>query len=165
MTIEVGEKLPEASLMVMGADGPERVALGPRLAGRRVVIFGLPGAFTGTCSTAHVPSFMAVREDLAALGVEEVICLSVNDPWVMKAWGEATGATAAGLTFLADGAAEFTKAVGMEFSAPAVGFLDRSSRYALMAEDGVVRVLNREAGTGCEISSGPAMVEAIRALG
>ena len=164
MTIEPGHRLPEATLLKMGEAGPEGVDLGGKLSGRKVVLFGLPGAFTGTCSTAHVPSFMAVMDELSARGVDEVICVSVNDPWVMKAWGEATGATAAGLTFLGDASAEFTKAVGMDFTAAAVGFIDRSARYALYAEDGVVKVLNREPGGGCEISSGPAMVAAIDAL-
>ena len=162
MTISVGEKLPQANLLQMGADGAETVALGDRLAGRKVVIFGLPGAFTGTCTTAHVPSFMRVRGKLADKGVDEVICLSVNDPFVMKAWGESTGAAAAGITFLGDASSEFTKAIGMEFSVPHLGFADRSKRYALYAEDGVVKVLNMgQESSACEISGGEAMLEAI----
>lgn len=162
MTISVGDRLPEASLLQMGANGAEAVSLGDRLKGRKVVIFGLPGAFTGTCTTAHVPSFMRVRAKLAEKGVDEVICVSVNDPFVMKAWGDSTGAAAAGITFLGDAASEFTKAIGMEFSVPHLGFADRSKRYALYAEDGVVKVLNMgQESSACEISGGEAMLEAI----
>lgn len=162
MTISVGDKLPDAKLLQMGAEGAETVALAERLAGRKVVIFGLPGAFTGTCTTSHVPSFMRVREKLAAKGVDEVICVSVNDPFVMKAWGESTGATAGGITFLADADSSFTKAIGQEFSVPHLGFVDRSKRFALYAEDGVVKVLNQGQETSaCEISGGEAMLDAI----
>lgn len=162
MTISVGDKLPEANLLQMGANGAEAVALGDRLRGRKVVIFGLPGAYTGTCTTSHVPSFMRVREKLAAKGVDEVICIAVNDPFVMKAWGEATGAAAAGITFLGDGDASFTKAIGQEFTVPNLAFFDRSKRYALFAVDGVVKVLNQGQETNaCEISGGEAMLAAI----
>jgi peroxiredoxin len=127
-----------------------------------VVIFGLPGAYTGTCTTAHVPSFIRTREKLAAKGVDEVICLSVNDAFVMKAWGDSTGAAAAGITMLGDVDAGFTKAIGMNFSVPAIGFFDRSKRYALYAEDGVVKVLHAEENAGqCDISGGEAMLAAI----
>jgi peroxiredoxin len=162
MTISVGDKLPEATLLQMGENGAEGVSLGDKLKGRKVVIFGLPGAFTGTCTTSHVPSFVRVREKLAAKGVDEVICLSVNDPFVMQAWGDSTGAAAKGITFLADGDAGFTKAIGMEFSVPNLAFFDRSQRYALYAVDGVVKVLNKGKETNaCEISGGEAMVDAI----
>ena len=162
MTISVGAALPEASLLQMGANGPEAVALADKLKGRSVVIFGLPGAYTGTCTTAHVPSFMRTREKFAAKGVDEVICVSVNDPFVMKAWGESTGASAAGITMLGDGDSSFTKAIGMEFNAPAAGLHDRSKRYALHAVDGVVKVLHLEESAGqCEISGGESMLAAI----
>ncbi len=161
MTISVGATLPDATLLRMGADGPEGVSLAAKLAGRKVVIFGLPGAFTGTCSTAHVPSFIRVMDRLTAKGVDEVICVAVNDPHVMKAWGDATGATAAGITMLGDAESAFTKAIGMEFSVPPAGFLDRSKRYSLLAEDGVVRVFNPEPGRGCEISAGETILEQI----
>ena len=162
MTISVGDKLPNATLMTMGENGPEGVSLQDKLAGRKVVIFALPGAYTGTCSTAHVPSFIRTKADFDAKGVDEVICISVNDPFVMQAWGEATGATAAGLTFLGDAQAEFTKAVGMDFTAPPAGLIDRSQRYALYAEDGVVKVFQAEENPGvCDVSGGEAMRDAI----
>ena len=162
MTISIGDSLPDATLLRMGDAGPEGVALSSLTKGRKVVIFALPGAYTGVCTTSHVPSFMRVREKLGAKGVDEVICLSVNDPFVMKAWGESTGATAGGITFLADADSSFTKAIGQEFSVPHLGFTDRSKRFALYAEDGVVKVLNQGQETSaCEISGGEAMLDAI----
>lgn len=162
MTISVGSKLPDAKLLHMGGNGPESVAIGDRLKGRKVVVFGLPGAFTGTCSTAHVPSFIRTKAALEAKGVDEIICVTVNDPFVLKAWAEQTGADTAGLTSLADAESQFTTAIGMEFNVPAVGLVNRSRRYALYAEDGVVKVLNVEDNAGaCSISSGEAILEAI----
>lgn len=162
MTIAVGSSLPEATLLQMGPNGAEGVALSSKLKGRKVVIFGLPGAYTGTCTTSHVPSFMRVADKLRAKGVDEIICVAVNDPFVMKAWGESTGAAAKGITFLGDGDASFTKAIGMEFTVPNLAFYDRSKRYALYAEDGVVKVLNHGQETGaCEISGGETMLAAI----
>ena len=159
MTISVGSALPEATLLQIGANGPEGIILSSKLKGRKVVIFGLPGAYTGTCSTAHVPSFMRTKADFAAKGVDEVICVSVNDPFVMNAWGEATGATAAGITMLGDADASFTKAIGLDFDIPAIGLLARSKRYALLADDGVVSVLNLEENAGiCEASGGEALL-------
>ena len=154
MTIEIGAKLPEATLLKMGEAGAETVNLADRLKGRKVVIFGLPGAYTSTCSTAHVPSFIRTAGKLAEKGVDEIICVSVNDPFVMKAWGEATGATAAGITMLADADSSFSKAVGQTFDVPHLGFFARSKRYSLLAEDGVVTHFNPEVGPGCEISAG-----------
>ncbi|WP_374371406.1 peroxiredoxin [Tabrizicola sp.] len=154
MTIEVGTYLPEATLLRVGPEGVESISIADRLKGRRVVIFGLPGAYTSTCSTAHVPSFMRTAKAFADKGVDEIICVSVNDPFVMKAWGEATGATAAGITMLGDADASFTKAIGMAFDAPASGFFARSRRYALLAENGIVTRFNPETGRGCEISGG-----------
>ncbi|WP_135449334.1 peroxiredoxin [Tabrizicola caldifontis] len=154
MTIAVGSRLPEATLLQMGDGGAESVKLSERLKGRKVVIFGLPGAYTGTCSTAHVPSFIRAAKAFADKGVDEIICISVNDPFVMKAWGEATGATAAGITMLADADSSFTKAIGMAFDVPHLGFFARSRRYSALVEDGVVTRFNPEPGTGCEISAG-----------
>jgi glutaredoxin/glutathione-dependent peroxiredoxin len=162
MTISVGSKLPDAALQVMGANGPEAVSLASKLAGRKVVIFGLPGAYTGTCTTSHVPSFIRTMEKLTAKGVDEVICLSVNDAFVMKAWGDSTGANTAGISMLGDVDAGFTKEIGMDFTVPAIGFFDRSKRYALYAVDGEVKVLHAEENAGqCDISGGEAMLAAI----
>lgn len=160
MTITTGAKISDATLLQLGAEGPEAVSLGKKLEGRKVVIFGLPGAYTGTCSTAHVPSFMRNVEAFRAKGVDEVICVSVNDPFVMHAWGEATGATAAGLTMLGDSEGVFTAAIGMEFSAPPAGLIGRSKRYSMLVENGVVRILNEEGNPGeCEISAGETLLD------
>ena len=159
--IEVGQKLPNATLTMMGPDGVQQVDLASRLKGRRVIIFGLPGAFTPTCSSAHLPSFMRTKPQFDAKGVDEIICLSVNDPHVMRAWGETSGGAAAGISFLADQASEFTKAIGMEFSAPPAGFFDRSKRYSMFVEDGVVTIFNPEIEKGCAISGGENLLDQI----
>ena len=159
--IEVGQKLPNATLTMMGPDGVQQVDLASRLKGRRVIIFGLPGAFTPTCSSAHLPSFMRTKPQFDAKGVDEIICLSVNDPHVMRAWGETSGGAAAGITFLADQASEFTKSIGMEFSAPPAGFFDRSKRYSMFVEDGVVTIFNPEIEKGCAISGGENLLDQI----
>lgn len=162
MTIKTGDKLPDATLLHMGDDGPQPVTIAEKLANRKVVIFGLPGAYTGTCSTAHVPSFMITYDDFIAKGVDEIICISVNDPFVMKAWGEATKATDVGITMLADAESAFTTAIGMNFSAAPVGFVNRSKRYSMLVENGVVTILNAEDNPGtCEISAGETLLEAM----
>ena len=159
MAISEGDRLPEAELVMMGANGPESVAIGPRVEGKTVVIFAVPGAFTPTCHSAHVPSFIRTKDDFAGKGVDEIICVAVNDPFVMKAWGEATGAEAAGITMLADPESTFTKAMGMDFSAPPAGLIDRSARYAMVVENGVVKTLHREENPGtCEVSGGEALL-------
>ncbi|GGO36596.1 peroxiredoxin [Gemmobacter aquaticus] len=158
----MGQSLPDANLLRMGEDGPETVALSSKLKGRKVVVFGLPGAYTGVCTTAHVPSFIRTKDKFAAKGVDEIICVSVNDPFVLKAWGESTGATAAGIALLGDSDAAFTKAIGLDFTAPPAGLINRSKRYALYAEDGVVKVIQVEDSPGqCTISGGEALLEAI----
>lgn len=161
MSISEGASLPDAALVKMGPNGPEAVSVSALTAGRKVVIFAVPGAFTPTCHTAHMPGFIAVKDQLAAKGIDEIVCISVNDAHVMRAWGEATGATAAGITLLADGMGEFTDKLGMTFDAAVVGMKGRSKRYAMMVEDGVVKVWHPETTRGCEVSGGPAMVAAL----
>ncbi len=162
MTISTGTKLPDATLVKMGEKGPEAVELSAKLKGRKVAVFAVPGAFTPTCHSAHVPSFIRTKDDFAAKGVDEIICISVNDPFVMKAWGEATGATEAGITMLSDASSTFTKAIGMDFDAPPVGLVARSKRYAMLVEDGVVTVFHPEESPGtCDVSGGEALLAAI----
>ena len=162
MTIQTGDRIAPATLMQLGSEGPETVALADKLAGRKVVLFALPGAFTRTCSAAHLPSFMRSRDGFVAKGVDEIICVSVNDPFVMAAWGESTGATKAGLTLLADADCSFTAAIGMEFSAAAAGLFQRSRRYAMLLNDGVVELLHEEQQGGvCDISSGETLLAAM----
>lgn len=160
--MQTGDKLPEASLVKLGAEGPEEVTVSSLTAGRKVVIFAVPGAYTPTCHSAHVPSFMRTKDDFTAKGVDEIICVSVNDPFVMQAWGEATGAADAGITLLGDPASAFTKAVGMDFDAPPAGLHARSKRYAMVVEDGTVTVLHAEENPGvCETSGGEALLAAL----
>jgi peroxiredoxin len=161
MGITVGMRLPDAELSRMGPKGPERVALSSLLKGRKVVLFALPGAFTGTCSTAHVPSFIRTADRFRAKGVDEIICLSVNDPFVLGAWGEATGATAAGITFVGDADGSWTRGLGMDFTAPAIGLIGRSNRYALVVADGVVTVAQIDDPGQCAVSTGEALLEAV----
>jgi peroxiredoxin len=157
--IAVGDRLPEASFVRIGTEGPEAVPLAERLAGRRVILFGVPGAFTPTCDSAHLPSFVRNKAAFDAKGIDEIICVSVNDAHVMRLWGETSGATAAGLTLLADADAGFAKALGLNFSNPAVGFYDRSRRYAMLVEDGVVRSLHLDVPGVCDVSTGEAMLD------
>ena len=161
MPIAQGDTLPDATLLRMGEDGPEDVRLSDLLTGRKVVLFGLPGAYTGTCTTAHVPSFIRTMDAFRDKGVDEVICIAVNDPFVMAQWGRDTGATEAGITMLADPGAEFTRAADMAFSAPPVGFYDRSRRYALVAEDGVVRVIQEDQPGVCDRAGGEALLQSL----
>ncbi|MEL6206885.1 MAG: peroxiredoxin [Pseudomonadota bacterium] len=162
MTIKIGDTLPEASLLTIGEEGAESVPMTDKVKGRKVVIFGLPGAYTSTCTSAHVPSFIRTKDKFDDKGVDEIICVSVNDPFVMKAWGESTGAEAAGITMLGDADGSFAKALGVAFDAPPVGFYGRSHRYALYAEDGVVKQFNIEEGPGvCDVSAGETLLEQI----
>lgn len=157
--IAVGDRVPEATLLYKGDDEPAEVNLADRLNGRRVVLFGLPGAFTPTCDSAHLPSFIRTKPAFEAKGIDEIICVSVNDVHVMRLWGEHSGAADAGITLLSDGDAGLTRALGLAFSNPAVGFYDRSRRYAMLVEDGVVKALHLDRPGVCEVSTGEAMLD------
>ncbi len=160
MTISVGDKLPDAMLVTMGEEGPESVSISTLTDGRTVVLFAVPGAYTGVCTTAHVPSFIRSKDTFMERGVEEIICISVNDPFVLANWGESTGATEAGISMYGDAAGEFTKSIGMDFSAPPAGLINRSKRYAMLVMDGEVKVLNVEDSPGeCGISAGEGLLD------
>ena len=162
MTIAKGDKLPDATFITMTEEGPKPVQASDLFAGKTVVLFGLPGAFTGTCTSAHLPSFMRTADQFRAKGVDHIVCVSVNDPFVMKAWDDATGASKAGIELMADPASEFTKGVGMNFSAPPVGFVDRSQRYACVVRDGEVTAIGVDANPGeCDLSAGEALLEQV----
>lgn len=160
--ISVGDTLPGAKLIHMTDKGPQEVQLAEKLSGRKVVIVAVPAAFSGLCDQVHLPSFIRTKAQFDDRGVDEIICLAVNDPFVMKAWGESTGASEAGITMLADADGGFTKAIGMDFDAPVVGLYGRSTRYAMLVEDGTVRVLNTESEHGvCDRTAGEGLLEAI----
>lgn len=161
MTIEQGDRLPDATFRRIGPDGPEEVRLADLTRGRKIVLFAVPGAFTPTCHSAHLPGFIRTKPGFDAKGVDEIVCVAVNDAHVMRMWGEATGATEAGLTLLADADGAFARALGMSFDAPATGMFGRSKRYAMYVVDGVVQVFAPETGRGCEISGGEALLAAI----
>ena len=162
MPIQTGDTLPDATLLELTADGPGPVDLGALTKGRKIAMFGLPGAYTGTCTTAHVPSFIRTKDELKEKGIEDIICLAVNDPFVMGAGGRSTGGSDAGIRFLGDADGALTKAMGLDFSAPPAGFYGRSQRYAMVVEDGKVTVLNIEDSPGtAEKSSGEALLAAL----
>lgn len=161
MTIEVGDKVPEATLLYKDDEGPHEVALSDKLKGRKVVLFGLPGAFTGTCSTAHVPSFIRTIDQFREKGVDEVICVSVNDVFVMEEWAKSTGAAEAGLTMLCDPAGEYARSLGMQFDAPPVGLMGRLQRHAMIVEDGVVKVIETDEPGVCDATSGESLLEKV----
>ena len=159
MALSVGQRLPEASLHRMGPEGPEQVETSALLAGRKVVIFGFVGAFTGDCQLSHIPSFVRTRAAFGEKGVDEIIGISVNDPFVMAAFAETTGAASGNVTLLADPGSEFTRAIGMDFDAPVVGFYGRSKRYAILADDGVITAVAEEPDTfTCEMTLGEAFL-------
>jgi len=160
MTIAKGDKLPDATFITMGEEGPKAVKAADLFTDKTVVLFALPGAFTGTCTSAHLPSFIRTADKFREKGADHIICVSVNDPFVMKAWDDATGASAAGIQLLADPASEFTTAVGMNFSAPPVGFIDRSQRYACIVRNGEVTAVGIDVSPGeCDLSAGEALLD------
>ncbi len=160
MTIKVGESIPAATIRRMGADGPEAIGTGEYFKGRKIVVFGLPGAYTPTCSAKHVPGFLRHADAFGAKGVDAIACLSVNDAFVMSAWGKDQG-VGDRIDMLADGAAELTRALGLDLDLTERGMGVRSRRYAMVVEDGVVSALAVEEGTALEVSSAERMLEAI----
>ena len=156
MTIQVGDKIPQATMKVMGEKGPQDMTTDDLFAGKKVVLFALPGAFTPTCSAAHLPGYVAKADKIKAKGVDSVVCLSVNDAFVMSAWGADKNAEE--LIMLADGNGDFTSAVGLEMDGSAFGLGKRSQRYAMIAEDGVVTALNVEAPGAFEVSAADAIM-------
>ena len=155
MTIKVGDKLPSATFRLVTADGARPVTTQEFFAGRKIVLFGLPGAFTPTCHKNHLPGFIADEAAFKAKGVAEIAMTAVNDHYVLGAWSKATGADGH-IAFLADGAADFAKAAGLDFDASAGGLGLRSKRYSMLVEDGVVKILNIEESPGKADLSGAA---------
>ncbi len=152
MTIKVGDKLPEAKFMTIGADGPEPITSAEVFNGKRVALFAVPGAFTPTCSAKHLPGFKERAADFAAKGVDAIACTSVNDVFVMGAWAKDQGVSDE-MQMLADGNGEFAKAIGLELDGSGFGMGARSQRYAMIVNDGVVEALHVEEGGEFRVSS------------
>ena len=161
MTITIGDRLPDATLVKVGADGPEQVGTGDYFKGRRVALFAVPGAFTPTCSAKHLPGFIERGEELKGKGIDEVACTSVNDPFVMGAW--AKQADAQGITMLADGNGDFADALGLSFDGTKMGMGKRSKRYSMVVNDGVVEQLNVEAPGEFKVSSADYLLDSMGA--
>ena len=143
MTIKVGDKMPKGQFTRMGANGPEPLSTDDLFAGKKVVLFSVPGAFTPTCSAKHLPGFVNNAEQLKAKGVDTIACMAVNDVFVMKAWGEASKC-AGKVEMLADGNGEYARALGLELDASKFGMGTRSKRFSMIVVDGVVTSLNVE---------------------
>ncbi|WP_417461399.1 peroxiredoxin [Kordiimonas sp.] len=157
MTIKVGDKVPSATLNTMTADGPGPVATDEFFAGRKVALFSVPGAFTPTCSAKHLPGFVENADSILGKGVDEIACMSVNDVFVMDAWGKNAGVDGK-VTMLADGNALFAKALGLEMDASGFGMGLRSKRFSMIVEDGVVTELNLEDPGAFQVSSAEHML-------
>jgi peroxiredoxin len=158
MAIQVGGKIPSVKVKVVRADGTKEANSAELFAGKKVVLFAVPGAFTPLCSAQHLPGFVSKADEMKKKGVDEVFCLSVNDGWVMDAWGKDRGAIGK-VTLIADGSGEFTRAVGLELDASGAGLGVRSQRYAAIVEDGVVKHLAVEKPMKFEVSSAEAILQ------
>lgn len=157
MTINVGDRLPDVTLTVATPDGPEQTTTGEFFGGRRVALFAVPGAYTPTCSARHLPSYVAKASEIKGKGVDEIACMSVNDPFVMSAWNKSDGSS--DIIMLADGNGAFADAVGLSMDASKFGMGKRSQRYSMLVNDGIVEQLNVEAPGEYRASSAEALLE------
>jgi peroxiredoxin len=160
MAIKVGDKIPAVQLKTMAGDGMQNLSTDEIFKGKKVVLFALPGAFTPTCSAKHLPGFVQHAEKIKAKGIDTIACLSVNDAFVMDAWGKAQN-TGEKILMLADGNGDFSKAVGLTMDGTGYGMGLRASRYAMLVDDGTVKVLNIEAPGAFEVSSAEAVMKAL----
>jgi glutaredoxin/glutathione-dependent peroxiredoxin len=152
MSIKVGDKMPKGQLMRMGAKGPEPLSTDELFSGKKVVLFGVPGAFTPTCSAKHLPGFVQSAESFRKKGVDTIACMAVNDAFVMGAWGESSKASDK-VMMLADGNGEYTRALGLEMDATKFGMGSRSKRFSIIVDNGVVTKLNVESPGEFGVSS------------
>ncbi len=157
MTIAVGDKLPDVKLVKATADGIDAVQSAEYFAGKRIAVFSVPGAFTPTCSAKHLPGFVEKADAIRAKGVDEIVCTAVNDPFVMKAWGAASGS--ADVTMLADGNGDFAKALGLTMDGTGFGLGIRGQRFAMVVNDGTVEQLHVEAPGDFNVSSAEYVLE------
>ena len=159
MPVQIGDAVPEVNLKVLGGQGPQDVSTSAIFMGKKVVMFAVPGAFTPTCSAEHLPGYVANADKIKEKGVDTIVCVSVNDPFVMDAWGK--GQNAEAIMMVADPAGELATAMGTELDGSGFGLGKRSSRYSLVAEDGKITVLNLEQGGAFEVSSAEAILDAL----
>ena len=159
MTIQIGDSIPLAELSQMAESGPQTISTAEYFTGRKVVLFSVPGAFTPTCSAYHLPGFVELADEFASKGVDAIGCMSVNDVFVMHAWGKS--ADADGIDMLADGNGDFSKTLGLEMDASAFGMGQRSQRFALVADNGVVTHLMIEAPGEFRVSSAESVLAAL----
>ncbi len=157
MSLKQGDKLPAATFKTMGEDGPENITTEEVFSGKKVVLFAVPGAFTPGCTVTHLPGFVVNADKIRAKGVDTIACVAVNDVFVMDAWGKSQNAEE--ILMLADGNAEFTKAIGMELDASGFGMGTRCQRLAMIVEDGKVTHLAVEPGSGIDVSSAEKILE------
>ena len=157
MTIQTGDRLPDAPLAIATSEGPRPTTSGDYFAGKRVALFAVPGAFTPTCSARHLPSYVEKAEELKGQGIDEIACVAVNDPFVMQAWSERD--VSADITMLADGNGAFTDALGLTMDGSKFGLGKRSQRYSMIVDDGVVEQLNVEAPGEYRASSAEHMLD------
>lgn len=160
MARSVGDQIPSATVTLATAEGPKPAQSEELFKGKKVLLFAVPGAFTPLCSGQHLPGYIAKADSIAAKGIDEILCLSVNDAFVMDAWGKALGA-AGKVGLVADGNALFTKAMGLELDATPMQMGVRSQRYAMLVEDGVIKDLQVEEGRSFEVSSAEHMLDRI----
>ncbi len=159
MAIQEGDRLPDATLHVMADGRPTAVSTSELFGGKKVVLFAVPGAFTPTCSEAHLPGYVVNADEIKAKGVDSIVCVAVNDAFVMDAW--AKDRNAAELVMAGDGNSEFTKALGLEMDGTGFGLGTRSQRYAMVVDDGVVTKLAVEAPGAFEVSKAEAILAAL----
>lgn len=153
MSIAVNDKFPSVTTKRLGANGMEDFTLADYIKDKKVIIFGVPGAFTPSCAQKHLPGYVAKAADIKTKGVDDIICLAVNDPFVMKAWGESAGADGK-VTMVADGLGTLTKALGLEFDGSGAGLGIRAKRFSMVVENGVVKTLDvEEKPSDVELSS------------
>ena len=152
MTIQVGDRIPSATLLKAGAEGPQPVDTDSFFAGRKVALFSVPGAFTPTCSARHLPSFVEKYDELKAKGVDEIACVAVNDAFVLQAWAQQSGADGK-VTMLADGNGDFASSLGLTMDASKFGMGQRGQRWSAIVDDGVVKELNVEEPGAFSVSS------------
>jgi len=161
MKIKEGEQVPNSKVFVLSKDGPKEISMGEIVGQDKVILFGLPGAFTPTCSAKHLPGFINSMDEIKKKGIKRVICISINDPFVMDAWGKCHNVQEK-ITMLGDSRGEFTKSIGAELNLNARGLGIRSSRYTMLIESGFVKKIAEEETAGkCEITSAKNFVKKI----